>query len=333
MITCPNCRATNAPGVQFCYQCQTPISNQVASSASASNDSLSIDDLLKATESSFLQSQSREKVSSPPSAPAFSAQPNYSYAQPQMPGGYSQSIPPQMPGGFTQTQTTPPLMYHSPEIEQMRRPVGVQQEISVGAHEGYYYFTDEYGYREKLPLASLGKRFGAVILDNIFFFVISFIGTLIVSIILGIGAGSRASNAELSALVINMVIGLFLMQIVLQFLYYVVPIAISGQTMGKRLMKIEVVHKRKRAVGITSALLRVGYNWAALIPNVLAYVAIFNPGVTRNSTLFNTLQVTTSWLPFALTLGILWAIFDKNKQGFHDKLAGTYVVDVSPQRQ
>lgn len=33
-------------------------------------------------------------------------------------------------------------------------------------------------------------------------------------------------------------------------------------------------------------------------------------------------------LPFLFGLGWLWAIFDKNAQGFHDKLANTYVVKV-----
>jgi uncharacterized RDD family membrane protein YckC len=29
---------------------------------------------------------------------------------------------------------------------------------------------------------------------------------------------------------------------------------------------------------------------------------------------------------FIFMLGWIWAIFDSNKQGWHDKLAGTYVV-------
>lgn len=317
MITCPNCRASNASGVQFCYQCQTPLLPQANSGAAS--DSLSIDDLLKATESSFLKSQSRETVSSMPPPPSFSASPDYGYAPPQIPG--------------VSTQTMPPPMYHSPEIEQMRRPVGLQQEITNGAHEGFYYFTDEYGYREQLPLASIGKRIGALILDTIFYFPIAMFGTFVVFMFLVPSGRGRITDAQTSTLFLNIIIGLFLMQIVLQFLYYVVPTAISGQTMGKRLMKIEIVHKRKRSVGIKSALLRVGYNWASLLPNVLAYVGVFNPRLFDNFPLFDTLQLTTSWLPLALTLGILWAIFDKNKQGFHDKLAGTYVVDVSPQRQ
>jgi uncharacterized RDD family membrane protein YckC len=317
MITCPTCRATNALGVQFCYQCQTPLSPQT--NTGASNDTLSIDDLLKATESSFLKSQSQEPVSSAPASSAFSASSGYGYGTSQMLG--------------VGTQTVPPPMYHSPELEQMRRPVGLEQEVTVGAHEGFYYFTDEYGYREQLPLASIGKRIGALILDTILYFPIAMFGTFVVFMFLVPTGRGRMTSAQTSTLFLNIIIGLFLMQLVLQFLYYVVPIAISGQTMGKRLMKIEVVHKRKRGVGIKSALLRVGYNWASLLPNVLAYVAVFNPRLFDNFPLFDTLQVTTSWLPLALTLGILWAIFDKNKQGFHDKLAGTYVVDTSPQRQ
>jgi uncharacterized RDD family membrane protein YckC len=32
---------------------------------------------------------------------------------------------------------------------------------------------------------------------------------------------------------------------------------------------------------------------------------------------------------FGIPIGFIWAAFDKNKQGWHDKMAGTYVVKKS----
>ncbi|NDJ60843.1 MAG: RDD family protein, partial [Chloroflexi bacterium] len=67
----------------------------------------------------------------------------------------------------------------------------------------------------------------------------------------------------------------------------------NGQTPGKRLMNIRVIKANGEPLTFTDSLLRyVGY-----------YI--------------NT---------FLLMIGWIWAIFDSNRQGFHDKLASTYVV-------
>jgi uncharacterized RDD family membrane protein YckC len=68
----------------------------------------------------------------------------------------------------------------------------------------------------------------------------------------------------------------------------------NGQTPGKSLMGIRVVKTNGQPIGILDAVIRyIGY-----------YI--------------NT---------FLLFLGWLWAVFDSRNQGFHDKLAGTVVVN------
>ena len=67
----------------------------------------------------------------------------------------------------------------------------------------------------------------------------------------------------------------------------------DGQTPGKFALGIRVIKANGAPIGDTDAVIRaIGYN--------------------------------VSWIFFGL--GYIWAIFDKNKQSWHDKLAGTYVV-------
>lgn len=66
-----------------------------------------------------------------------------------------------------------------------------------------------------------------------------------------------------------------------------------GQTIGKKLMKIKVVQENGRPVDYRTAIIRyLGYLISSLV----------------------------------LFLGYLWIIWDEKKQGWHDKIARTYVV-------
>ena len=83
--------------------------------------------------------------------------------------------------------------------------------------------------------------------------------------------------------------------IVLSFFYYTGMWASSGQTFGKSLAGIKVIGKKGARLSWGRAVLRfVGY----LISSLL------------------------------LSLGFLWIVFDPQRQGLHDKLAGSYVIHV-----
>jgi uncharacterized RDD family membrane protein YckC len=69
----------------------------------------------------------------------------------------------------------------------------------------------------------------------------------------------------------------------------------SGQTIGKKVMGVKVVTTDGELVGVGKAILRIiGY----AISGIVFY------------------------------LGFIWIIFDSEKQGWHDKIAGTYVIKV-----
>ncbi len=72
---------------------------------------------------------------------------------------------------------------------------------------------------------------------------------------------------------------------------------LNGRTLGKLLLGMRVIKKNGRRISLLDALLR----------NVFGYMI---------SQIF--------------MLGYLWAVFDREKQAWHDKMAGTVVVDERP---
>jgi len=69
-----------------------------------------------------------------------------------------------------------------------------------------------------------------------------------------------------------------------------------GQTIGNKLLNIRVIKTDGSDLSITTALIR----YVGLIISILA-----------------------------IFIGVIWAAFDPNKQGWHDKIAGTYVIKTS----
>jgi len=80
----------------------------------------------------------------------------------------------------------------------------------------------------------------------------------------------------------------------LAIIYYTVFTAVRGQTPGKMLLRIKVVNENDRTPGVGYVLLR------ETIGRLLATIPLY--------------------------LGFLWIAWDGKKQGWHDKLAGTYVI-------
>ena len=67
----------------------------------------------------------------------------------------------------------------------------------------------------------------------------------------------------------------------------------NGQTPGKQVMGIRIVKADGSTFGV--------------VPGIIRYVGYFVSGIV-------------------LLVGFIWVLFDKDKQGWHDKIAGTYVV-------
>jgi len=134
--------------------------------------------------------------------------------------------------------------------------------------------------------ASYGKRVGAFVIDAVLYYIlIIFLAAIGGALLAG---GSSAGGAFL------------LTALVASWLYFLWPTASSGQTLGKKMLKIKVVDANGYAPGWGRSFMRyvIGFG----LENLLMSIVI---GL----------------------LGWLWPLWDANKQAWHDKIGGTFVID------
>lgn len=145
-------------------------------------------------------------------------------------------------------------------------------------------------------LASFGKRWLAVFIDGI----VVAIPTLMLIGATGISANLETAltaqdEALVSAAMSQFQSDLLVLNLLMSAIYNVFFMTyFNGQTLGKIILGLRVVKKNGRRISWLDALLR----------NVFGY--------------------TISGI---FLLGYIWAVFDRENQGWHDKMAGTVVVD------
>ncbi|KKQ92103.1 MAG: RDD domain containing protein [Microgenomates group bacterium GW2011_GWC1_39_7b] len=140
--------------------------------------------------------------------------------------------------------------------------------------------------------AGFWARLGASVLDGLIIGVVSFVINLVMGIVTTVAGGGSASSV---VAVVSMVVSLIFF--VLELVYFIYFIGAKGQTLGKMALKIKVVRAgTNEAPGYLKAFLR---------------------------------EVVGKFISsFVFLLGFLWMLWDKNKQTWHDKIAGTVVVKV-----
>lgn len=163
------------------------------------------------------------------------------------------------------------------------------------------------------PLASFADRFLAYLIDYAVFFCVAFVLALPAMLIFFLSVGPDLFEVQpdgtpvdpgfmdifLPLLLIEA--GLFLVLLVFSYVYYVEILLRSGQTLGKRAMKIKVVPLDPDAKLTRGS---VAKRW------LVSYVA-------------------TSVLPGFIYVDGLWQLWDKPyRQCLHDKFAATVVVKV-----
>ena len=142
------------------------------------------------------------------------------------------------------------------------------------------------------------RRFYAFTIDKV---ILGFIGMILMVVgttAFGLGISSYDMTADPEAL---MALGgkVFLLYqsvtLILDMVYFSYFHGTTGQTPGKRLLGLRVVQETGEPIGLGTAFLRwVGYIVSAL----------------------------------PMLMGFLWAGADRRKQGWHDKIAGTVVIDL-----
>lgn len=215
------------------------------------------------------------------------------------------------PAVATQVQPGP---YYSPSYP----PYGVGQP-GYAPYYNYSLPVDQVG----LPPAEIGfwPRLGAYVIDNIILGIVSGV-VFFIPVFIYLASFISKHQAEILPVCDNtaytynsqacvdtferilrqsnelnafglLIFGLFLVVVVITTLYYTLMTA-RGATVGKKVFGMKVVKEDGSPIGFGRSLLRhtIGY-WVS--------AAVFG-------------------------LGFIWIGFDPHKQGWHDKIAGTYVV-------
>ena len=141
-----------------------------------------------------------------------------------------------------------------------------------------------------VTVVGFGRRLLATFIDGLLLGFFTFVLAFVlgfIAILLGMYTGDPTEPLPIERLII-------LSAAILSLIYYVGSWVKSGQTLGKTLVGVKIVNTDGTPLSGGKAFLRyIGY----IISGIVA------------------------------SLGFLWLAFDRKRQGWHDKLAGTVVVD------
>jgi len=135
-------------------------------------------------------------------------------------------------------------------------------------------------------------RYAASIIDTIILNIIGIILLRVGSVAFDL-ASSGLQNLETEEM-ITIMIPYFLFMLIVNIAYFTFFHGSTGQTLGKMVCKLKVVRLNGGPVGYGKAFVR----WIGYLLSSIFY------------------------------LGFLWVAWDKQKQGWHDKIAGTYVIRI-----
>lgn len=142
---------------------------------------------------------------------------------------------------------------------------------------------------QAIPVIGFGRRLAATLIDGVILIFLTFVLVVIISMVgLVIDAFNPDDELRLRQIII-------LSGIILSAIYYIASWARTGQTVGKTVLGVQVITSHGERLPWGRSIVRyIGYVISGLL----------------------------------LSLGFLWIVFDPKRQGLHDKLAGTYVINV-----
>jgi uncharacterized RDD family membrane protein YckC len=133
-----------------------------------------------------------------------------------------------------------------------------------------------------LDLASIGRRFWAYLLDALILYIVNTAIGFVIGLAIGLAAPRSGASPTVGC--VSALVGLFI-----TIAYDAILVAATGQTLGKRALKIKVVTE-------TGANVNTGQAWG---------------------------RAFSKMIPFALIV----ALFNPERKGIHDMLAHTRVVN------
>ena len=253
-------------------------------------------------------------------------QPNPYGQQPygQQPGGQQPNPYGQQPGGQQPNpygqQYGPPDPYGQQPGQQpygQPNPYGQMPPVQGG---GGYQVPSAYSSTASGTLASIGRRFGAYIIDSVLIGLVS----LCVSIPLGVGAVLSGFSFNTNALALSGGAGAFFLAsifaLAIPAAYYIYFYSTTGETLGKRLVRIRVVKRSRTPLELETGTRRTVVILASSIVNIFLGFIVFS---SESLALANLL----SFVGLLQLVDYLWAFWDPENQTLHDKFADTVVVN------
>lgn len=144
---------------------------------------------------------------------------------------------------------------------------------------------------QTVQVVGFGRRFLAYLIDAVLLTIVNNVVGLIVGLAIGLGAVAFDGDSDNASVAAQLAAGC--LGLLINAAYFAGFWATTGQTLGKMALGIKVISVDGSPVSWGKALLRyLGYIISSLI----------------------------------LALGFIWVAFDPQRQGWHDKIAGTYVV-------
>jgi uncharacterized RDD family membrane protein YckC len=143
--------------------------------------------------------------------------------------------------------------------------------------------------RQSITVIGFGRRLIATLIDGILLAFFTFLVAFAIGFV-GIFVQMFKPNDTLALQGLIIICG-----VILSVIYYVGSWSKSGQTLGNTLLGIKVVSKDGS-----------GLSWGKAFLRYFGYIV---SGIL--------------W-----SIGFLWVAFDRKRQGWHDKIAGTYVIYV-----
>ncbi|MEK6678254.1 MAG: RDD family protein [Nitrospirota bacterium] len=161
------------------------------------------------------------------------------------------------------------------------------EPISEPAYESLPAYPDA----ESLPKGGFWIRFAAVFVDGIILLIVQGIFVFFVGMGVGMGSIMRGGIPDEGQMLSGIIA--FFVTIFIGMAYHIFFVGWRGQTPGKMALKLKIIQTNGEEMTYGKAFLRwVGYSISGL----------------------------------TLGIGYLMVAFTKQKQGLHDKIAGTYVI-------
>ncbi len=315
---CVFCGTANPPEARFCYKCGKPLERTAAQAESAPPPSPPV-----------VPTPAPSLDYVPPSAYPYAPAPAYPYTAAPLNPYYAQPTNPYAtynPYPYIPPLDPAQLEYYHPLL---RGAVGLPTEFYLKPTAFYSYVTPQ----NRVAIVKRGsfwQRVGAMLLDLLLLFVPNLV-LLLAYTSVAYPSGIRYSQAIVPPW------WLYLLFYLINFGYFWLG-ALRGRTVGKRATRLRIIRLDGRTPDALTAFLRqfCGYLLSAspgllalLVLSLLSAILFSSVGSINGRTGYTVfiLLVGLPVLFFTSLLGFLWVGWDAKKQGWHDKLARTLVVE------